>query len=143
MKRLSNLKSVLAAGALFSLVLVNGANAQSENKNVSVKEKNHIQNLVNGINSGNEGLKRSATYLAGKYKIKNVAADLKSALEKEENFNTKMLMLHSLYRIDEKKAAEAAVYIVNNDEDKRMREIAALLYLDFTNKSSERFVRSY
>ncbi len=59
-----------------------------------------VENLKVGIKSDNVGLKKSAVYLAGKYKIKATTEALINQLEDEENTSIKKLIIMSLYEIN-------------------------------------------
>ncbi|MGD8779654.1 MAG: hypothetical protein PVH88_11910 [Ignavibacteria bacterium] len=62
--------------------------------------QNAVENLIMAIKSDNIGLKKSAVYLAGKYKIEATTEALINQLDNVENESVKKLIIMSLYEIN-------------------------------------------
>lgn len=105
---------MLTAGTLF---------AQDQNKGISLSD-DHVMNLVSGINSNNEGLKRSAIYLAGKYGIEDLTFELVKRLKTEKNAQDRILISLALYKIGGRAGYEAVKEIANNDYNAKVRRIS-------------------
>ena len=58
--------------------------------------KNQKQNLIKGIQSDNSGVRKSAIYFAGKYRIEEAIPEMEKVLFKEHDENTVMITLNSL-----------------------------------------------
>jgi len=63
------------------------------------KNKYALDNLLMGIHSDNEGVRKSAVYFAGKYKVIESAEYLIEQLKKEENPGIKVLIALALFRL--------------------------------------------
>jgi len=138
MKRLTSLSKGLLVASFCALSLVKSANAQTLEFKSEKTEKYSIANLVNGISLENEGVRKNAIYFAGKYKVKKAANAIKEVLKYEKDYSTKLLMLNSLFRIDEEKAAAVAAELYKNENDSRMKNVAAAFYLEYSNKAGNK-----
>jgi len=105
--------------------------AQTKVETEYVLSGNHIKNLINGINSENPGLRRSAVYLAGKYKIVEAAEVLLTALEKETDPSTKILIALALYNINEPAAMQAVYQLSLNEENPRVKRMFMNIYSEY------------
>ncbi len=92
------IQKVFLFTAVFFFLFVGSLSAK--NNKTQVFKKNSIENLIIGIESENPGLKKSAIYLAGKYKIKDVTKTLINLLEDEEDEAIRNLIISSLYQIN-------------------------------------------
>ncbi|HZW39520.1 MAG TPA: HEAT repeat domain-containing protein [Ignavibacteriaceae bacterium] len=98
-------------------------------QNTDRLHKNGIPNLKQAVQSENTGLKKSAIYMAGKYKIAEMVEPLVNQLAKEDDDNVKVLIALSLYEIGDEKGIDAIqdlAYRENPGRVKRMTE--ALVY---------------
>ena len=64
--------------------------------------KVEIANYTVGLNSDNEGVRKSCIYLAGKYKMTALVDILKEQLNDEKDAETSLLIVYALYQILEK-----------------------------------------
>lgn len=97
--------------------------AQAPKKLNNIKE-DHISNLVNGIKSNNDGLKRSAVYLAGKYGVVETSDALVERLNSEKNPQDRILIALALYRIGNQDAYEAIKELAKDDYNPKVRRIS-------------------
>ena len=133
----SKSKTTLAAIALFALLFTTALNAQKTITKAELKQKRMISNLVNGINSDNEGLKRSAIYFAGKYKVEEAVDALVDQLEMETSTENKYLISLSLYLIGDEKGIEAVKKVAAFDNDPRAKRLAAAVYYEYLLEGSD------
>jgi HEAT repeat protein len=100
---------------------------------------NEISSLVNGINSDNEGLKKSSIYFAGKYKVYEAVDALTALLENEKDASVRLLTTKALFEIGDYKGMKAVYELSKVDEDLKVRRICKALYevyelTDYENK---------
>ncbi|MGE5437770.1 MAG: HEAT repeat domain-containing protein [Syntrophothermus sp.] len=96
-------------------------------QNTDRLHKNGIPNLKQAVQSENTGLKKSAIYMAGKYKIAEMVESLVNQLAKEDDDNVKVLIALSLYEIGDEKGIDAIQDLAYREgRVKRMTE--ALVY---------------
>lgn len=113
------------------LLNVNSLYAQKRIETSYVLSGNHIKNLITGIQSDNLGLRRSAIYLAGKYKVAEAGAELLKALEKEEDSSTKILIALSLFNISEPNAMKAVNQLSMNEQDPKVKRMLTNIYSEY------------
>ena len=89
---ISKSKTMLVAITFLAILFTTVLNAQKTITKAELKQKRMIGNLVNGINSDNEGLKRSAIYYAGKYKVDEAVDALVEQLKNETSTENKYLI---------------------------------------------------
>lgn len=97
------------------------------------KHKYAINNLIMGIHSENEGVRKSAIYFAGKYKVMETAQDLIDQLSKEENASIKILIALALFEMDSKEGLEAVKKLSLSDKNDKVRRMASFIYNEYMN----------
>ncbi len=100
------------------------------------KNKYALDNLLMGIHSDNEGVRKSAIYFAGKNKVVESAEDLIEQLKKEENPGIKVLIALALFEMESKEGLDAVRKLSKNDKDLRVRNMASFIYNEYTNSVS-------
>ncbi|QQS35850.1 MAG: HEAT repeat domain-containing protein [Ignavibacteriales bacterium] len=127
------MKNRLLTTAKRNLVLLTGVlmlalsvNLTAQGDKVVKKEisENMLKNLEVAINSENEGLRRSAVYLAGKYKVAEVVDDLTEILSTEKDPNNRVLIALALNEIGSEEALKALKKLSVNDEDVYVRRMS-------------------
>jgi HEAT repeat protein len=83
-----------------------------------------IKNLITAINSDNDGLRRSAVYFAGKYKVKETVSPLAEILKKEKDPNNRVLIALALFEIGDEEGINAVKKLAANDEDLYVRRMS-------------------
>jgi len=124
------------------LVLVLSSSLSAGNRKDSAeayKEKNKVGTLLNGINSSNEGLRKSSIYFAGKYKVTEAVEALSAQLTKEKSASTRILIALSLYSIGTPECIEAVKNNAANDSDARVRRMCNEIYQTFKMNEVEAF----
>lgn len=114
-----------------ALLGVSSLFAQTKVETEYVLSGNHIKNLITGIKSENPGLRRSAVYLAGKYKITEAADVLLTALENETDPSTKILIALALYNISEPAAMKAVHELSLHEENARVKRMFVQIYSEY------------
>ena len=132
---MKNTKQFLAYLALL-LLTASVLFAQDANKRSTFK-KNDISNLVHGIQSDNEGLKRSSIYLAGKYEVQEVTDVLIAKLENEDNSQDRLLIALALYQIGNEAAYEAVKVLSVTDSNPKVRRISNAICKAFQEESNK------
>jgi HEAT repeat protein len=119
------------AAALTFLVMVmlmtNVLNAQNPAAK-ALFSKNEITSLVNGINSENEGLKKSSIYFAGKYKVYETVDALTALLENEKDPAVRLLTTKALFEIGDTKGMKVVYELSMTDENVKVRRMCKALY---------------
>lgn len=99
------------------------------------KHKYALNNLEMGIHSENEGIRKSSIYFAGKYKVEETAGVLISQLHKEENASIRVLIALALFEMDSKEGLDAIRKLSVNDDNFKVRRMAAFIYKEFVNNN--------
>ncbi len=121
------MKHISKAAVLLTMVVLLisslGNTYAQENVNVA-KYKYAIDNLKAGIQSDNDGVRRSSIYLAGKYRIASVVGTLVDQLKDEENPSNRILIALVLYRIGDKEGMNAVESLYKTDDNQKVRKMA-------------------
>ncbi len=127
------MKSVTTLVVLL-IVLVSvqtGLQAQSSNyKNIN---EYSLESLKKGIQSDNPGLRRSAIYMAGLYRIDEAVETLVDQLDKEKIPSNRVLIALSLYNIGNPEGMEAVKDLAARDKDKEVKRMGTVLYRQFAD----------
>lgn len=123
-------KSVLVL--VLGLLLTNNIFAQNTLAEFT-KNKHALDNLLMGIHSENEGVRKSAIYFAGKYKVEETAQDLIDQLGKEENASIKILIGLALFEMNSKEGLEAMKKLSKSDTNTKVRRMATFIYNEYAN----------
>jgi hypothetical protein len=95
------------------------------------KNNSKAANLKAGIASSNEGLKKSAMYMAGKYMVSETAADLVKELKNSDN-NIKILAALSLLRINDSRAMAEVKTAAENETDTHTKNMLSAIYNEYS-----------
>lgn len=115
------------------LLLSSSALAQKQPiKNVT-SNKYALQNLIAGIQSENDGVRRSSIYFAGKYRIAEVEEVLINQLKKEDDPSTRILIALVLYEMGSIEGLITVQELAVNDENDRVRRMATHIYNEHLN----------
>lgn len=97
------------------------------------KNEYALENLINGIHSENEGVRKSSIYFAGKYKVNEAAQDLINQLRSEENSSIKILIALALFEMDSRDGLEAVKKLAGSADDLRVKRMASFIYDEYVN----------
>jgi hypothetical protein len=121
------------------LVLVAGINqnllAQPNSISNVTKNEYALDNLKAGINSENNGIRKSAIYFAGKYRIAEVVNSLVKRLENEQEAS--ILIAYSLYEIKDAEGMKAVKELSLIDKNVKVKRMSFNLYDEYLNNSSK------
>lgn len=136
MKKQLTKKMVITAFAV-SAIFMSNIFAQENQVNQTVCNLKAIQNLIQGIKSNNLGLKRSAIYYAGKYKIEEAVEVIIEELKSINDPQTRCLTALSLYKIGNKNGMRVVNELAGNDPDAKVRRIAAAIYETYSLETAQ------
>lgn len=108
----------------------NPAPAKKKNFNRTVV----IQNLLNGVNSENQGLKLSSGYFLGELKSDEAVIPLLSILKNSENDEERIMAALSLSKIGDARGIYAVKQAIKFDESERVRKLCSLFYQDYESE---------
>ncbi len=90
-----------------------------------------ITNLMNGINSGNQGLRMSSAYLLGEFKSDEAVIPLMRILKSDENEESRIMSALSLLKIKDSRGIFAIKQAIKFDESERVRKMCSIFYHDY------------
>jgi HEAT repeat protein len=122
---------------LFAAVLTISVNAQNNSVKDVTSNKYALQNLVAGIHSENDGVRRSSIYLAGYYKITDAEDALIEQLKNEKNASTRILISLVLYELGSEKGLSEVKNLSTQDKDAKVRRITSQIYDDFVVRNAQ------
>ena len=124
MKRTNNtfVKSAVLT-ILTVLVFASATMGQSTKGTNPLFKENAIKNLIVGIQSENEGLRKNAIYYAGLYEIKEAAEALIDQFKNEKNTKVRVLIALALYKIGDGTGMEAVYTAAIKDNDPKVKRI--------------------
>jgi HEAT repeat protein len=132
MKRLNSIfENAMLIFIMVVFFMVTNSSAQSNSINEITKNKYALDNLIAGIKSENCGIKRSAIYFAGKYRIEEVKDVLLEQLNSENEACLRILIALVLYELGEPKGLLAVKNFTETDEDLKSRRMATQIYYNF------------
>jgi hypothetical protein len=111
--------------------VVSNSSAQSNSINDITKNKHALDNLIAGIKSENCGIKRSAIYFAGKYRINEVKDVLLEQLNSENEACVRILIALVLYELGEPEGLLTVKNFIESAEDLKSRRMATQIYYNF------------
>ena len=123
-------------------VLTNNVKAQDNKTSSKVViekydlAKNAIKSMLMGIKSENDGLRRSAIFYAGQYKIEEATDCLIEEFQKEKDPGTKILIALSLYKIGNPIAIDYIKDMVSNENNQKAKDMFTAIYNDFFVENS-------
>lgn len=125
MKRNMNLTAAVLMAALLTTGSLTYAGAKTTDPNI--KGKNAIENLKFGIKSDNEGLKKSAIYYAGYYRVSETVPALTESVKNETEPATRILVALVLYRIGDEKGINLVKNMAANDKNPEVRRMCTCI----------------
>jgi len=132
MKKLNSIfENALLILFIVVFFMITNSSAQSNSINEITKNKYALDNLIAGIKSENCGIKRSAIYFAGKYRIKEVKNVLLEQLICENEACIRILIALVLYELGEPKGLLPVKNQIEADEDQKSRRMATQIYFNF------------
>ena len=116
---------------LLAALLIGSGFAQKNSINDVTPNKHALENLAAGIHSENDGVRRSAIYLAGYYRITEAEDALIDQLKSEKNASTRILISLVLYELGSEEGLLEVKDLSLNDEDAKVRRMATQIYNEY------------
>ena len=131
----------LTAAVLLTVTLTAGtlAYAKSISTDPVMKGKTAIENLKNGIKSDNTGLKKSAIYFAGYYRVSETVPALTEVVKSENEPGTRILIALVLYRIGDEKGINLVRDMAVKDRNPEVRRMCTCIYNAYKSGNSDEF----
>ncbi|MCF8357060.1 MAG: hypothetical protein K9H48_21675 [Melioribacteraceae bacterium] len=98
-----------------------------------------VVNLNKGIASGNDGLRKSSIYLAGKYRLASTVDALIDQLNNENEPSIKILIGLALYRIGDPIGMEKIIHQSKNEKNEKVKMMFIQIYNEFQKEQNEFF----
>jgi hypothetical protein len=114
--------------ALFITTATSGQVARTQKPVIKQKA---IANLIVGINSENEGLRKSAIYLSGKYEIDQTVDALIEQLKAEKIPSVRISIALALYKIGSEKGFEAIYTSALLESDPHVKRICSTIVEEY------------
>ena len=143
-KMLNNVKSRLSGKAtktfftavLLAAVLTSSGHTQLNSIKDITDHKYALENLIAGIHSENDGVRRNSIYFAGYYKILETEDALIDQLNNEKDPSTRILIALVLYELGSEEGLLEVKNLSLNDEDAKVRRMAIQIYNEYLVNSS-------
>ena len=134
-KKMKNFKKTAAALLVMAVLMTGAANGQKPIPERAFS-KVEITNLVNGLNSENTGLKKSAVYMAGKYKVNEAVETLTEMLFEEKDPAVRLLVARALYEIGNLEGMLAVYELSKTDKNVKVRAMSKALFEDYVPQTN-------
>ena len=129
-------KLVIAYLSILFVATIGELTAQTNS--ISIKDvtndKYALDNLLDGINSENDGVKRSSIYFAGHYRIAEAEEALIEQLKKELNPSNRILIALVLYELVSEDGLLEVKKLASNDDNQKVRRMSTHIYNEFLTK---------
>ena len=99
-------------------------------KDITV-HKYALENLISGIHSENDGVRRNSIYFAGYYKIVEAEDALIAQLKNENDPSTRILIALVLYELGSEEGLLEVKDLSLNDKDAKVRRMATQIYNEY------------
>ncbi len=126
------MKALITSHSLLSVLIIAGflsvtsdLAAAPENERF---DKNEIKTLIMGINSENEGLRKSAIFFAGKYQVKEAVDALVDRMNETGNRQELYLISVALYKIGSFEGLSAVWKAASRNNDSYTKELLLAVY---------------
>jgi len=123
-------KTFLTA-VLLAAVLTDSGYTQSNSIKDITAHKYALENLIAGIHSENDGVRRNSIYFAGYYKIVETEDALIAQLKKEKDPSTRILIALVLYEMGSEEGLLEVKDLSLNDKDAKVRRMATQIYNEY------------
>jgi len=136
---LNEVKSLFAGKAtktfltvvLLAALLTRPGYTQSNSIKDITAHKYALENLIAGIHSENDGVRRNSIYFAGYYKIVETEEALIAQLKKEKDPSTRILIALVLYELGSEEGLLVVKDLSLNDKDAKVRRITTQIYSEY------------
>lgn len=116
---------------LLAAVLTGSGYTQSNSIKDITAHKYALENLIAGIHSENDGVRRNSIYFAGYYKIVEAEDALIAQLKEEKDSSTRILISLVLYELGSEEGLLEVKDLLLNDKDAKVRRMATQIYNEY------------
>ena len=133
MKSRNSIKNKIFSIVLVLLMILPASFALAQNNSIKdiTDHKYALDNLLVGIKSDNEGVRRSSIYYAGKYKISEAEQALIEQLKIEPNPNTRTLIAFVLFELGSEEGLAEVQKLAHSDIDQNVRRMSTHLIHEY------------
>ena len=133
MKSRNSAKSKIFTFVLVIAMLLPASFILAQNNSIKdvTSHKYALDNLLGGIKSENEGVRRSSIYFAGKYKISEAEQALIEQLKNEPNPKTRTLIAFVLFELGSEDGLAEVKKLARSDVDPKVRRMSTHLIKEF------------
>jgi hypothetical protein len=93
-----------------------------------------ITNLMNGIKSGNQGLRLSSSYFLGELKSDEAVIPLMRILKSDENEEARIMAALSLVKIEDARGIFTIKQAISFDSSERVKKMCSIFYQYYLSK---------
>jgi HEAT repeat protein len=129
--RLAGKAAKILTAVLLAAVLTSSVYSQSNSIKDITAHKYALENLIAGIHSENDGVRRNSIYFAGYYKIAETEEALIAQLKMEKDPSTRILIALVLYELGSEKGLLEVKDLSVNDENAKVRRMATQIYNEY------------
>lgn len=119
--------------AILFLLLASNNFGQAKRITDLTDQKNALENIVAGIKSPNDGLRESAVYLAGNYRLIDTEDALIEQLKVEKNADIKVLIGLALFRMNSEKGMNVLKSLAEQDNNTKVKRMSQAIYTEYLN----------
>lgn len=123
-------KTFLTAVLLAAALTGTGYTQPNSIKDITA-HKYALENLIAGIHSENDGVRRNSIYFAGYYKIVETEDALIDQLKNEKDPGTRILISLVLYELGSEEGLLEVKDLSMKDKDAKVRRMAAQIYNEY------------
>jgi len=116
---------------LLAAVLTGSGYTQSNSIKDITAHKYALENLIAGIQSENDGVRRNSIYFAGYYKIVETEDALIAQLKKEKDPSTRILISLVLFELGSEVGLLEVKDLSMKDKDAKVRRMATQIYNEY------------
>ena len=131
-------KLVIAYLSLFFVATIGELTAQPNTIKDITNNEYALVNLLDGISSKNDGVKRSSIYFVGYYRIAEAEKALIEQLKKEQNPSNRILIALVLYELGSDDGLLEVKKLASNDDNQKVRRMSTHIYNEFLTKDLKR-----
>ena len=131
-------KLVIAFLSILFVATIGELTAQTNSIKDITSVKYALDNLLDGIKSENDGVKRSSIYFVGHYRIAEAEEALIEQLKKEQNPSNRILIALVLFELVSEDGLLEVKKLASNDDNQKVRRMSTHIYNEFLTKDLKR-----
>jgi HEAT repeat protein len=128
--KMGTYKTFLTAVILAAVLTGSGYTQSNSIKDITA-HKYALNNLIAGIHSENDGVRRNSIYFAGYYKIVEAEDALIAQLKEEKDPSTRILISLVLFELGSEEGLLEVKDLSLNDKDAKVRRMSTQIYSEY------------